>query len=110
MEKPKCPICGTSAYMVPLSYGEKAGTTIGGAIGLLVSVSRGAVICTGTGALLGSAVPLVGTGVGSVVGGFAGALTGFMLGAEIGCKVGSEMDKHILRCFRCNRCRTIIQF
>ena len=110
MEKPKCPICGTSAYMVPRSYGEKVGTTIGGVIGLLASVGRGAVIGTGTGALLGSAVPILGTGVGSAVGGFTGALAGFMLGAEIGSKVGSEMDQHILRCFRCNRCRTEIHF
>jgi len=109
MEKPKCPKCGTGAYVIIGSYGEKIAAIIGGLIGGGAAITQSANTGMVVGAMIGSVVPVLGTSAGAGAGWLAGACTGFIFGAGLGGKVGAEIDKHIIRHYWCSKCgRTII--
>jgi hypothetical protein len=102
---PLCPRCKVTDYVVLINTTQKAGTLVGGVAGA-ASGFAGAEIWTATGAVLGSFVPIVGTGIGAVTGGLAGAIAGFFAGATIGNRVGQHIDIEVIGRYRCNKCRT----
>lgn len=95
-ELPICPNCENANHVVLIRTATKAGTAIGGTIGI------GSTVVAGTFTALGSVVP----GIGNVAGGLLGsALAGFLTGAAVGSKCGEYIDSAIGE-YRCNKCGT----
>jgi hypothetical protein len=83
-EKPICPECNSTDYVVLVNTNQKVGTAFGGAIGFIVTVVR--------------------TGITIALGGPGRALAGLLAGAAVGNKVGELIDRNIVCLYKCNRC------
>ena len=79
MERPKCPRCGADGYMAPKNTAQRAGTLLGGVIGVLGRL-------------------------GCIISGPAGTVAALLAGAIAGQKLGQLFDDNVIRSYRCTKC------
>lgn len=110
MKQVFCRKCGCEMELV--NDGQRAGAAVGGAVGATAGligscshVKRGMQI----GAVAGSCIPIPGgRQIGSATGAIVAATTGFLTGTIIGGEVGRQIDRTIVRKFRCPQCETVV--
>lgn len=112
MKKPKCPCCQTDVYIVPEAWGEKVGTVVGGGVGLGLAISQGAsagaLIATNATAAFPVPARILSTAGGAMIGGLAGGISLILGCSALGRQIGLEVDEHLIKAYRCNRCNTTI--
>jgi phage tail tape-measure protein len=97
MNKPKCPNCGTSDYVVLVKTITKYTTIGGGAAGAAAGAYVANKATEGTdNVVVKFGAIITGTIVGSILG---GAITGTKLGKELGEKIDESIGL-----YRCNKC------
>ena len=110
---PKCPRCQTEAYVVPAAYGERSGTTLGGAIGLGLVIGGVQATQTMAQTVIRSSLPVIAGTVfptgGFVISSLAKAASIILACSTIGGTIGAEADQHVFRLYRCNRCGFIVK-
>ena len=97
-----CSACG-SPHCSLQSTARKTGTVVGGVLGTIIAAGfNGASI----GAVNGVAIACVVSRrlPATVTGAITGSLVGFAWGAFAGHAIGTEIDKNVLRLYRCREC------